>query len=75
MALYCDRDSTLICSLTKGPICMKEFFKNSEPFGMNMNFRKFCNHVYEFCRINDARSIQISSVVIRILKKQPIYQN
>ena len=34
-----------------------------------MNFRKFHNHVYELCRIEDARSIQISMVVIKNLKK------
>ena len=35
---------------------MKEFFKNFEPFGMN--FKKF-------------RSIEISSVVVKILKSYP----
>ena len=58
---------------TKGPICMTEFFKNLEPFCMN--FRNFCNHVNEFCRFEDAGSIQISSVVIKILKEEPIYHN
>ena len=43
---------------------MTEFFKDSEPFGMN--FRKFHNHVYEFCQFEDVRSIQISSVVVKI---------
>ena len=57
----------------KGPTSITEFFKNFEPFCMN--FRKFRNHVYEFCRFEDAGSIQISSVVIKILKKLPIYQN
>ena len=56
----------------KGPICMTEFLKTSKTFGMN--FRKFRNHVNEFCRFEDARSIQMSSVVIKILKKLPIYQ-
>ena len=41
---------------------MTEFFKNFEPFCKN--FRKFRNHVYEFCGLEDARSIQISSFVI-----------
>ena len=50
---------------------MTEAFKNSKPFGMN--FRKFCNHVFEFSLFKDARSIQISSVMIKILKKLPIY--
>ena len=40
---------------------MTEFLKNFQPFGMN--FRKFRNHVYEFCQFEDARSVQISSVV------------
>ena len=52
---------------------MTEFFKNFEHFCMK--FRKFHNEVYESCRPEDARSIQISSVVIKILKKLPIYQN
>ena len=50
---------------------MTEFFKISEPFGMN--FRKFRNHVYEFCRFADTRSIEISSVVIKILKKATLW--
>ena len=45
---------------------MTEFFKNFEPFCMN--FRKFRSHVYEFCRFEDARSIQISLVVFKMLK-------
>ena len=49
------------------------FFKNFEPFCMN--FRRFPNRVYEFWQFEDAMSIQISSVVIKILKKLPIYQN
>ena len=48
---------------------MTEFFKNFEPFCMN--FRRFRYHVYEFCHFEDARSIQISSVLIKILKKLP----
>ena len=52
---------------------MTEVFKNFQPFGMN--FRKFRKHVYEFCPFEKARSFQISSVVIDILKKIPIYQN
>ena len=31
---------------------MAEFFKNFEPFCMN--FGKFRNHFYEFCRFEDA---------------------
>ena len=53
--------------------CMTEFFKNFDP--LCMNFRKFRNHIYEFCQFEGARSIQISSVVVKILKKLPIYQN
>ena len=44
---------------------MTEFLKNFEPFGMN--FWNLCNHVYEFCRFEDARSIQNYSVVIKLL--------
>ena len=40
---------------------MTEFFKNSEHFCMN--FTKFHNQVYEFCRSEDTRSTQLSSVV------------
>ena len=42
---------------------MTEFFKNTEPF--SINFGKFRSHVYEFCRFEDARSIQISLVLIK----------
>ena len=54
----------------KGPICMTKLFKNFQPFCMNL--KKFRNHVYEFSRFEDARSIQIYSVVIKIPKKLPI---
>ena len=45
---------------------MTEFFTNFQPIGMN--FGRFHSHVYEFCRFEDARPIQICSVVIKILK-------
>ena len=48
---------------------MTESFKNSESF--DMNSKKFRNHVYEFCRFEDERSIQISSVVIKLLQSYP----
>ena len=67
MVLDCEWESTWIWTLTKGPICMTEFFKKFEPFCMN--FRKFRNHIYECCRFEDARSIQFSLLVIKILKK------
>ena len=41
--------------------------KNSETCGMN--FRKLRNHTHEICQFQDARSIQISSIMIKILKK------
>ena len=46
---------------------MTECSKNFEPFCMN--FRKFRNRVFEFCRFEKARSIQVSSVVIEFLKR------
>ena len=49
--------------------CMTEFLKNAHPFGMN--FRNFRDDVYEFCQFEDARSIQISWVVMKIMKKLP----
>ena len=52
---------------------MINFFKNLE--SVCMKLKKFHNHVYEFCRFEDARSIQMSSVLIISLRKLPIYQN
>ena len=42
---------------------------SSDSFGFGFG------HVHESCRFEDARSIRIPSVVIKILKKLPIYQN
>ena len=36
-----------------------------------MNVRKLLNPVYEFCQCEDARCLQISSVMIKILKSYP----
>ena len=52
---------------------MTEFFKYFEPFCMNLT--KFRDHFYEFCRFEDARSIQISSIEIKVPKKLPIYKS
>ena len=52
---------------------MIDFVKNFEPVCMKL--KKFRNHVYEVCRFEDARSIQISSVFMISLRKLPIYQN
>ena len=52
---------------------MAKFFKNSELIAMN--FSRFCNQVCGFCPFEDAKSTQISSVVIKILKMLPIYQD
>ena len=41
-------------------------FKNSKPLWMD--FGKFCNHVYEFCQFEDAKSVQFSSVVTNLLE-------
>ena len=68
-----DRDSVTRREFDKGPICMTEFFKNFQPFGMN--FRKLRNNVYEFYQFENVTSIQRSSLVIKILRKLPIYQN
>ena len=43
---------------------MTEYFKNSEPFGMK--FRKLRNHASEFHRFEGAKSVQITSIVIKI---------
>ena len=66
-AFDCDRDSTWIWTLTKGPICTTEIFKNSRPFGMN--FKKFCNHVYKFCRFENANSEKATHLKV---KNRPI---
>ena len=52
---------------------MTEFFYEFEPFCMN--FLNFRSHLYGFRQIEDTRSIQISSVVIKFLTKIPFYQN
>ena len=44
-------------------------FNTSEHFGMNI--RMFLTYEYEFCQFEDVSTIQISSVMIKIMKSYP----